>query len=602
MSAGPGDAPSSRMRCRGCDADVPAGRFCGLCGCDQSGSGGERLRWLRPGTFAAAPHERVLRPIVTSALFPRLSSAARRPFRMTMVGGAAALVLLALLSLQCAGITVAALGLPVLFVLYLRVCGAGQTVHRRALILAAGLGAGLGIVWVLGTDQWLIQSFSIPEGSLLPHVFGRLVRFVVVLFLMVLPAVVVRLGWKSARDSLEGYSIGVLGALAFTAAATLTRLAPQFTTSLISARRPVEGLVVQAVLSGVTVPITAAAAAGMTGILLFFRRPAPNAGRDHPGRVRWILIVLVASALLVQAALVAVDIAGLTDTWMLLPAHVVAAAVALIALRVGLQLAMLHEAHDPGDEINTLPCQQCGQSMPDMPFCAGCGADSWASARDPRRPGANRVPVGWLSIIATLAVLFSALGVALTPKVSTYMCPPDCGRPVSGLPFARNPFFTAANGDFSVAYPAAGTIYRVTTEPNGVTAFWTSGDGGTMHLFSEPANGRSPRDIARSVIRKERPGAVFAYEIPNAMVGYQLGYGEVDDYWPTSSTARNNRERILVMAAVKNDLALIASAIGPFHEFGPDFGPGHPSAASLEIAQDLSQYVNSFTWRGDPPR
>jgi len=32
------------------------------------------------------------------------------------------------------------------------------------------------------------------------------------------------------------------------------------------------------------------------------------------------------------------------------------------------------------------------------------------------------------------------------------------------------------------------------------------------------------------------------------------------------------------------------------------FGPGPPSPANLQIAQDMGQYVNSFSWRGDPPR
>jgi hypothetical protein len=86
------------------------------------------------------------------------------------------------------------------------------------------------------------------------------------------------------------------------------------------------------------------------------------------------------------------------------------------------------------------------------------------------------------------------------------------------------------------------------------------------------------------------------------MVGYQQGYGEIDDYWPQGQTALHNRVRILVMVAVKNDLALIASAVGPFREFGPGSGPGLPSGANLEIAADIGQYVNSFTWRGDPPR
>ena len=76
----------------------------------------------------------------------------------------------------------------------------------------------------------------------------------------------------------------------------------------------------------------------------------------------------------------------------------------------------------------------------------------------------------------------------------------------------------------------------------------------------------------------------------------------IADSWPQSSTARYSRVRILVMAAVKNDIALIAFATGPYRAFGPDFGPGPPSGANLELAMDLGKYVNSFRWSGDPTR
>jgi hypothetical protein len=56
------------------------------------------------------------------------------------------------------------------------------------------------------------------------------------------------------------------------------------------------------------------------------------------------------------------------------------------------------------------------------------------------------------------------------------------------------------------------------------------------------------------------------------------------------------------MVAVKNDFALIAAAAGPFREFSPEFGSGHPSGANFFLALDMAKYVNSFTWRGDPPR
>ena len=105
-----------------------------------------------------------------------------------------------------------------------------------------------------------------------------------------------------------------------------------------------------------------------------------------------------------------------------------------------------------------------------------------------------------------------------------------------------------------------------------------------MQLFSEPAAGRSPKDIADGPGQQDLPGRPTAYQIPNAMVGYQPGYGEAADCWPQGANSSYSRMRVLVMVAVKNDVALVAAAVGPFHAFGPDFGPGPPSGANLQIA------------------
>jgi hypothetical protein len=71
------------------------------------------------------------------------------------------------------------------------------------------------------------------------------------------------------------------------------------------------------------------------------------------------------------------------------------------------------------------------------------------------------------------------------------------------------------------------------------------------------------------------------------------------DDWPQNPAATYTRQRILAMAAVKDDLALVAFATGPYRSFGPNSGPGLPSAANLQLAQDLGKYVNSFQWAGD---
>ncbi|WP_293310093.1 hypothetical protein [Mycolicibacterium sp.] len=206
-----------------------------------------------------------------------------------------------------------------------------------------------------------------------------------------------------------------------------------------------------------------------------------------------------------------------------------------------------------------------------------------------------------LTLVAVMMTL--ALVDQRVPDVPTrYVCPPDCGRPPTGQPVATNPRFTAADGSFSVSYPAPGAAYQVTTGADGVTAEWTGGDGGTIRLLSQPAAGRDARTIAEALLEDAFPGASKAYELPNATVGYQLGYGEVADFRPMSGGGETERVRIIIIVAIKNDLALVAAAAGPFREFTPNFGPGPPSPANLQVAQDMGKYVNSFAWRGDPPR
>jgi hypothetical protein len=177
------------------------------------------------------------------------------------------------------------------------------------------------------------------------------------------------------------------------------------------------------------------------------------------------------------------------------------------------------------------------------------------------------------------------------------MCPPECGRPAADQPVTGLPRFS--NQQFSVSYPTPESAYEITTYDNGVTAKFTGGDTGVMQLFSQPANGGTAEDVVKSLLRKRFPDARVAYQIPNAKVGYEPGYGVFADDWPQNPAATYTRQRILAMAAVKDDLALVAFATGPYRSFGPNSGPGLPSAANLQLAQDLGKYVNSFQWAGD---
>jgi hypothetical protein len=314
--------------------------------------------------------------------------------------------------------------------------------------------------------------------------------------------------------------------------------------------------------------------------------------------------------------------------------------VALLLLRIGLHLALLHEAHDEIRSDEPVLCPHCHHVVPDMAFCPACGVATRAASQSSRRerresrptsrePGEptteithpgysvmsgtyDATPVRrtsyarllrtWGVAIVVVAVALVGLSVLIQKPPAPYICPPDCGHPPTGEPVAVNPRFTAPDGTFSVSYPAPSDVYRITTSPTGVRADFLGGDGGTMQLMSRPANGQTAEQIARSLVKQTFPDTKTAYEIPNAMVGYVPGYGMVADCWPQGANSNYMRMRVIAMVAVKNDLALVAAAVGPFRQFGPDFGLGKPSGANLQLALDMGKYVNSFSWRGDPPR
>lgn len=204
--------------------------------------------------------------------------------------------------------------------------------------------------------------------------------------------------------------------------------------------------------------------------------------------------------------------------------------------------------------------------------------------------------------------------VAGPPSASTL---PGVGA-VAGPPVYSLPRFSPSDGGFSVEYLPQGqqpfnTMLTPTLGSNGVALKWTDTNGrlfGSATLFGEPAGNQTARDIVDRLVREYYPGAELDYEIPNAMVGYQPGYGVVENYYPQAGTSSATSLRVLVMVAVKNGLALVATADGPRVEFhqatdqgsnGPDV-TDHPSGTDLAVAQWIGGLFNSFTWQGDQLR
>jgi hypothetical protein len=369
--------------CPSCGDTVPSGVFCGACGHHLALHRDDARTGFRAHSYAAAPGEHVLRLSVVTSLFPHLPHRSRAPFRVAVVLLAVALVALAALRLQAPMIAVAALGVPLLFQLYLQESDVYEDVPARLLTISVLLGAALGVGWALLTADHVTK--SIGTALLGAGDAGRFWLDAVLIplgggLLLLVPAFVAfTVKPPHIDESMDGFLIGSIGAVGFTAASTITRLWPQLETGIVSRSRPVHSIVVEALLQGGTVPVTAASVGGVVGAALWVRRRSQS---GHLGR--W----LATARLMVPAALVLYLVLGLIDYRqpsqdLLLVLHAAVAVVALLALRFGLHAVLLHEEQ----AVHIGPprvCPHCEQVVPAMPFCPHCGYAHRAASRSSR--------------------------------------------------------------------------------------------------------------------------------------------------------------------------------------------------------------------------
>jgi hypothetical protein len=229
-------------------------------------------------------------------------------------------------------------------------------------------------------------------------------------------------------------------------------------------------------------------------------------------------------------------------------------------------------------------------------------------------PGA-RPPVKSTSHVKMLTILGVALLVAVgaflaishfvTPSASTAKtCNPTCGGPPPvGPAVVAKPRFTASDGSWSVEYPSSNpnfTGFKKTSDSlladlgNGAAAILVRGGS---------AGGKTPQQVVQAYQQASFPDARPAYEISHAEVGYNLGFGAVFDDFPQTTSGSSQHERLIVLAAVRNDTYVLVVGLGAYQEFARDgTNDGHPSGVATVVSFFMDPIINSVTWKGDPAR
>lgn len=376
------DQHPSTVQCPACHSIVVATAFCGDCGAD---AGAPVSRWgvlLRPKVYATAYREPVWLPRISSTLFPRLPGRARAPFRAGLVAVLTAIVVLALLRVNGPLDVIATIGWPLLFLLYVWQSDVFRDIPLRILVVTMVLGAAIGVGWWLSTVRLLAAYYGVSTGSglvLLGAINAAFLLSVGGGLLMLLPAVVARLMAGPVRESLDGFVIGAFGALWYATAATTTIMAPQLVQGLIEEHSALR-MLDDSIRNGIVNPIVTTAAGGLVGLVLWFR----PGKRSEDGAVRPRTAVFLCAVLAVGCYIAVWAVDGMTlPRAAELGLQLALSVVALLTVRCGVQMALLHEEPDPPTDDPIL-CLYCEKVVPDSAFCGSCGAAARAASRSSR--------------------------------------------------------------------------------------------------------------------------------------------------------------------------------------------------------------------------
>jgi RsiW-degrading membrane proteinase PrsW (M82 family) len=365
------------VRCHHCDHAVPAGDFCGYCGAHLAVQ--HTASRARGHFFAAAPGEHLFHFNVITTLFPHLPHRRSHAFLWGLVGGFGVIAVLAGLHLFAAATAVAALLLPVLYLLYLREVEVYE--HEPIQVLLLTFGSGI----VLGAVSTLVIGPMVTDAALR----GEQVRTVLIsgLALPVVDQVLMLAGplllltRRHFNETLDGLAFGVASALGYSMAALLVAQWPVLSGPLF-ATGSVTDWALNLTRDGILVAVVNASTTGLITASIWLRRH--GRGRGYHESWRWGVPAAVIVALVAQIVLGTLS-AVLPNLFLEVVVWGIAAAVLIVYLRLVLHHALLEEGaeHEVGPVAE---CTECHRMVPTMLFCPACGAARSASPKGGRAP------------------------------------------------------------------------------------------------------------------------------------------------------------------------------------------------------------------------
>lgn len=207
-------------------------------------------------------------------------------------------------------------------------------------------------------------------------------------------------------------------------------------------------------------------------------------------------------------------------------------------------------------------------------------------------------------LAGVVVIMVAASLIAKTPapapcvSLVCFVHPPVGGAVENGTPYSNPEFkFTARILSLSGITPGTSTTnsgFQLTYNVNGQSL-------GVLSVEGMEANGQTAEQIVEAQINKAANGAQLAYVIPDSMIGYQPGYGAAYNFSPNSGNGTGNVDRVIILASIRNGIAIVAVASGPKVQFSQSFPNGQLSIADSAVAAFADPVLNSVLWPGQAP-
>jgi hypothetical protein len=249
-----------------------------------------------------------------------------------------------------------------------------------------------------------------------------------------------------------------------------------------------------------------------------------------------------------------------------------------------------------------------------QPGPQGFPAYSYPPAGGPRVASATRLKhhhllgalLGGLAGVAAVFIVISVIAPPAPPDTcQTLVCQV---QPPTGAPVQNGALYTDAHFGFTarIIDDASSGVSSSMSKANGVLTINYSLSGtpiGYLELQGvADKNAQTAEQLVDSVISQNANGAQLAYVIPGAMIGYQPGYGAAYNYVPNSGSSQSQTQRLIVMASVRDGLAIVAIAVARKVVFGDGQGQLNPdehvSIADSIVALVGDPVLNSVLWPG----